>query len=157
MGLLDKLKKKKGEEASKEEAQVKVEAPAKKKEVKKVSESKKVEKKQAPASEKTQKKVKKGSSLGNAYKVLIRPHISEKATGNESNGVYTFVVERNATKVEIKKAIQQVYGVLPKTVRVIHMDGKKVRFGRSQGRRKDWKKAMVTLPKGTQIDVHAGV
>jgi large subunit ribosomal protein L23 len=150
MGLLDKVKKsKKVEKAEKVDAEVKV---AEKKTAKKTT--KKAETKKTEATPAVKKATGKS---GNAYKVMLKPHISEKSAYGEANGVYTFVVERESTKVEIKQAMTEIYGVTPKKVRVIHMDGKKVRFGRTKGRRKDWKKAIITLPKGSRIDIHAGV
>jgi len=89
--------------------------------------------------------------------VLIAPRVSEKATRIESTGVYTFMVNPKATKVEIKQAVLQQYGVLPTHVRVQHVEGKIASFGRTRGRRSDWKKAVVTLPKGKTITVHEHV
>jgi len=116
-------------------------------------------KSEKPVKKETNKDVAKtGKSLtGNAFKVLVRPLISEKAAVSESNGVYQFVVNRNSTKVEIKNAIKQVYGVVPLKIRIINIQGKSVRFGRSMGRRSDWKKALVTLSKGQSINIHEGV
>ena len=66
-------------------------------------------------------------------------------------------VGKTATKDAIKKAIKDVYGIKPRRVNVIHTDGKNVRFGRFKGRRSDYKKAIVTLPKGQKIEIHEGV
>lgn len=88
---------------------------------------------------------------------LLHPHITEKAADLASRGVYVFVVNKKATRVDVGAAVKAIYGVQPTSVRVINMDGKRVRFGRFNGRRSDWKKAMVTLPTGTTIDVHQGV
>jgi large subunit ribosomal protein L23 len=145
MGLLDRWSKKT------EEEQLKA-AESNASDV--VVDEKKKEKTSKTASKatKTKKQV-----TGNAYKVLVRPIISEKAASSESNGVYTFVVAINANKIEIKKAIKQVYGIMPKKVRVMNMEGKRKRFGRRFGRRNDWKKAIITLPKGQSINIHEGV
>ena len=83
--------------------------------------------------------------------------MSEKAAMHEATGTYTFKVHPRATKIAIKKAIQSIYHVSPVSVRVMHTQGKAVRFGRFLGKRKDWKKAIVTLPKGTTIAIHEGV
>jgi len=88
---------------------------------------------------------------------LLHPHVTEKAATLASQGVYVFVVNKKATRIDVGAAVKAIYGVQPKSVRVINMDGKSVRFGRFNGRRSDWKKAMVTLPKGATIDVHQGV
>lgn len=99
----------------------------------------------------------KGKVVGSAYRVLIRPVISEKAATQEVRGVYTFIVENNVSKDAIKKAVEQVYGVRPAMVRTVNYEGKQVRFGYRKGRRSDWKKAIVTLPKGHTIHIHEGV
>lgn len=94
---------------------------------------------------------------GNAYRVLLRPHLSEKAVARESGGTYTFVVHPSATKHAVQDAVLRVYGVAPARVRMMNMEGKIRRFGRMTGRRSDWKKAIVTLPKGKTISIHEGV
>lgn len=92
-----------------------------------------------------------------AKRVLLGVHVSEKAAGTESTGRYTFRVALNATKYDIKHAIAHAYGVVPTAVRVMNVEGKTVRFGRTTGKRSDWKKAVVTLPAGSHIDIHSGV
>lgn len=91
------------------------------------------------------------------YRVLLRPLISEKAATAESHLIYTFMVARHANKEQIKRAISEIYKVKPQKVRVINMEGKTARHGRSVGRRGDWKKAIITLPKGQSISIHEGV
>jgi len=106
---------------------------------------------------KTVKKTVKKTKSQIAYKVLISSVVSEKAAVAETSGTYTFRVAINATKGQIKNAVSHVYNVKPKKVRVINMDGKRLHFGKNKGRRKDWKKAIVTLSKGQTIDIHEGV
>jgi len=96
-----------------------------------------------------------GKSVGK--RVLVRPVVSEKSTHAVAQGKYTFVVTTDSTKVDIKQAVRALYGVEPTHVRVMNFEGKRVRFGRRLGRRSDWKKAVVTLPKGKTISVHEGV
>lgn len=93
----------------------------------------------------------------NAYKILVKPLITEKATNLSAENKYLFEVSMGSNKVEIKKAIQDVYGVEPEKINIIRSEGKKVRYGRSMGKKKDWKKAMVTLPKGKTINIYEGV
>ncbi len=150
MGLLDKLTKKKEviKALDKKSAESSVEEKNDDIIVSDATDTKNVKK----------KAVKKNTTIhSNAYKILVRPIISEKALSGESEGVYTFEVSLDSTKVGIKKAVQTVYGVLPKKVHIMNMDGKRVRFGRVLGRRKDWKKAMIFLPKGKTINIHEGV
>lgn len=89
--------------------------------------------------------------------ILLAPLVSEKATGAEKTGAYTFKVARRANKMEIKNAVKSVYGVEPLSVRTMMFQGKNMRFGGNHGKRSDWKKAVVTLPKGTVISIHEGV
>ena len=70
---------------------------------------------------------------------------------------YFFEVAKNANKIEVAKAIQEIYGVKPVSVNIIRMQGKKVGQGRTRGKRKDWKKAIITLKKGESIKVYEGV
>lgn len=106
------------------------------------------------------KEVKKSSKdkvYGNAYRILVNPLITEKASMEGASGKYTFEVAINSNKVEIAKAFEEVYGIKPSSVNSIKMEGKKVRHGKSQGKRKDWKKAIITLPKGKTINLYEGV
>lgn len=93
----------------------------------------------------------------NAYKVLISPLISEKAADGSKFNQYTFLVNTDSNKSEIKKAILAVYGVLPVKVNIIYAQGKKINFGKFRGKRKDWKKAIITLSKEEQIQIYEGI
>lgn len=97
------------------------------------------------------------SSGSRAEKVIVRPLLSERASDGEARGVYTFVVAKEASKPAIAKAVSDLYGVVPVSVRVANIQGKPVRLGRRFSKRSDWKKAMVTMPRGTQLSIHAGV
>ena len=92
-----------------------------------------------------------------AYRFLLRPVISEKATISVSDGKYTFEVSGDANKVAIKKAIEEIYGVKPTRVNIINQGGKHVRFGRKFGQTKNVKKAIVTLKKGDSIKLYEGI
>lgn len=102
-------------------------------------------------------KAEKRADSKNAYKVLVRPLITEKAARLGVENKYFFAVNPNTNKVEIKKAIAALYHVKPIHVAVMNMGGKYVRAGRSFGRRKDWKKAIITLKAGDKITVYEGV
>lgn len=87
------------------------------------------------------------------YQVLLAPHVSEKTTvAAEMQGRHTFRVARNATKLEIRKAVEKLFDVKVDSVQVINVNGKVKRFGRSVGRRSDWKKAVVRLAEGQDLD-----
>jgi len=92
-----------------------------------------------------------------AHRVLVKPLVTEKAADMGAHGQYAFVVDTKMNKIEIKKAIRSVYNVEPVAVNIINMIGKSVRYGRSFGRRKNWKKAIVTLKPGDKIEIYEGV
>ena len=86
--------------------------------------------------------------------VVIAPHVSEKAARIATEGSqYVFRVRRNATKPEIRAAVEFLFEVKVDTVNVVNQPGKAKRFGRSSGRRQDWKKAYVRLAEGQQIEL----
>jgi large subunit ribosomal protein L23 len=93
----------------------------------------------------------------NAYRILMKPLVTEKASVLAAENKYFFGVYPGANKIEIAKAIKEVYGVKPIDVNIINMRGKNVRSGKTAGKRKRWKKAIITLPKGTTIKVYEGV
>lgn len=87
------------------------------------------------------------------YKVLLGPHISEKATVvAEEHGQYVFKVAKDATKLEIKKAVEQLFEVSVNSVRTAVVKGKTKRTRFGMGKRSDWKKAYVSLEQGQEID-----
>ncbi|MBI3902817.1 MAG: 50S ribosomal protein L23 [Nitrosomonadales bacterium] len=89
--------------------------------------------------------------------VLLAPQISEKATYvAEKDEQVIFRVVSDATKPEIKAAVELMFKVNVQSVQVANVKGKNKRFGRSLGRRKDWKKAYVCLASGQEINFAAG-
>jgi large subunit ribosomal protein L23 len=90
-------------------------------------------------------------------RIILRPLVTEKAAVAQSLNKYAFIVKRDATKPEIKRAIKEIYGILPVAVNVVHVDGKIRNAGKHRGRRQDYKKALVTLPVGKSIAIHEGV
>lgn len=101
-------------------------------------------------------KQQKKRETGPAYRVLVRPLITEKGNLLASNGQYLFAVNPHSNKLEVAEAVERVYGVRPRHVNVMNVRGKHVRYGRTTGSTKSWKKAIVTLPKGKTIDVFEG-
>ena len=88
--------------------------------------------------------------------VLIGPHVTEKTSlAMQNNNQYTFRVRRNATKTDIKAAVELMFEVKVSGVQVVNEPGKARRFGKLQGRTQDWKKAYVSLVKGQAIDYEA--
>lgn len=85
--------------------------------------------------------------------VLLSPIVSEKSTiAAEDNNRFVFKVQKVATKLEIKKAVEMMFDVEVDSVQVLNVKGKVKRFGRSLGKRSDWKKAYVKLKSGHDID-----
>lgn len=103
------------------------------------------------------KKTEVRSAYGNAYRILIKPLVTEKVSNLGALNKYVFAVAGGANKIEIAKAIKEIYGIKPVGVNIIKMIGKKARYGKISGKRKDWKKAIVTLPKGETIKIYEGV
>ena len=79
------------------------------------------------------------------YDIILKPILSEKSYADISNKKYTFKVAKSANKVEIKKAIEDIFGVKVKSVNTANIDGKLKRQGKTQGYTSDYKKAYVTL------------
>ena len=89
--------------------------------------------------------------------IIVRPVITEKAMKSAENNQVTFVVRGEATKTQIKKAIEGIFGIEVKAVNTLNQKGKVKLFRGQKGVRSDVKKAIVTLAKGQTIDVTAGV
>lgn len=88
--------------------------------------------------------------------VLRAPVISEKSTiAAEANKQFVFSVQKQATKNQIKQAVELMFEVKVDSVRVLNVKGKKKRFGQTLGKRSDWKKAYVKLKEGHDIDFSA--
>jgi len=96
------------------------------------------------------------TSLRN-YDVIQSPVITEKATLGSENNQVTFKVAIDATKPEIKKAVEALFDVKVTKVNTLRQEGKIKRFRGVKGKRAEYKKAMVTLAEGSSIDVTTGV
>jgi len=91
------------------------------------------------------------------YSVIKRPLITEKSSRQkESQNRYLFEVDRRANKIEIKRAVEQLFRVKVDRVNASRVHGKVKRLGRNVGKRPDWKKAVVLLKKGDRIDFFEG-
>ena len=91
------------------------------------------------------------------YDIIRQPVITEKATMASEHGAVVFEVAMDATKPQIKEAVEGVFGVKVKAVNTTVTKGKVKRFRGLLGRRKDVKKAYVTLEEGNTIDVTTGL
>lgn len=88
--------------------------------------------------------------------VLIAPVVSEKSYGLLDNNKYTFVVHPDANKTEIKIAVEKVFNVKVTSVNTLNRQGKARRTARGIGKRKDTKRAIVSLAEGHRIDIFGG-
>ncbi len=85
--------------------------------------------------------------------IIIAPVITEKSMANRQNNVYTFKVSKDATKTDIKKAVEEAFKVSVKSVNTLNTKSKRKRVGRYSGRTKTFKKAIVTLNEGSSIEI----
>lgn len=102
-------------------------------------------------------KAKKKDAAEWMYNVIQEPHITEKATLGSEHGQVTFRVAKDATKEQIKEAVEALFGVKVKGVNTLIQKGKTKRFRGIMGRRNDFKKAIVSLEDGQMIDTGTGI
>lgn len=95
--------------------------------------------------------------MSNARDVLIRPLITEKSTALMQENKYTFIVPLTANKIEIRQAVEEIFKAKVLSVHTVRVMGKTKRMGKTQGKRPDYKKAIVTLAPGSQIEFFEGV
>lgn len=95
--------------------------------------------------------------MARADEIIIRPIISERSMDLVNENKYAFFVDKRANKVEIKKAVEELFEVGVETVNTVNIPGKKKRLGRSVGRTPDRKKAIVTLKEGDKIEIFEGL
>ncbi len=91
------------------------------------------------------------------YQVIVSPVVTEKATRLNEFSQVTFRVALDATKPEIRAAVEKLFGVNVEAVNTVVMKGKTKRFRGREGRRSDWKKAVVRLQAGQTIDLTTGL
>ena len=87
------------------------------------------------------------------YQIIKRPLVTEKTTLAKESNKYHFEVDRRANKIEIGQAVEKLFKVKVVNVRTMNMAGKKKRVGKVLGRKRDWKKAIVTLAPGSSIEI----
>lgn len=86
--------------------------------------------------------------------IISAPIVSEKsAMATDSANQYVFKVQKNSTKLQVKNAVELMFNVKVESVRILNVKGKIKRFGRSLGKRSDWKKAYVKLHTGHSIEL----
>lgn len=89
--------------------------------------------------------------------IIRRPIISERTMDLLAENKYTFEVDIKATKPQIREAVEQIFNVDVEKVNTMRVRGKKRRMGRSEGKRPDWKKAIVTVKEGQRIELFEGL
>lgn len=93
-----------------------------------------------------------------AYEIIEAPLITEKSMTATEHGKYTFRVAKTANKIEIAKAVEEVFNVKVDSVNTMTVKGKKKRIGRHpEGKTADWKKAIVSLKPGNKIEIFEGM
>lgn len=91
-------------------------------------------------------------------KIILRPLLTEKnALLKETQNRVAFEVAKDANKLEIKRAVEDAFKVSVEAVNVVNVKGKVKRLGRNLGKRRDWKKAVITLKEGSTIEFFEGV
>jgi large subunit ribosomal protein L23 len=87
--------------------------------------------------------------------VIRKPVVTEKSMANQQKSVYTFIVAPDATKPEVKQSVEKAFNVKVEEVRTVKVKGKLKRMKNQllEGKRKDWKKAYVTLKEGFRLDI----
>ncbi len=96
--------------------------------------------------------------MDNARDIIISPLISEKTMKlMEENNAYTFKVAKKANKIQIRQAIEEIFNVKVVKVNTMNMKGKRKRLGFTEGKRPDWKKAIIKLDDGDSIEIFEGV
>jgi len=150
MALFDFLKRKKEIEKAKKKKVTKT--PAKKPVETSVvkSEKKKVEKPEVVSQAPT---FKTKRSTDFSYEAVKQPHISEKSTYLAEKNQYVFEISPNHNKNEVRKAVEGLYGVDVLSVNIIKIPAKKRRLGKTQGFRKQFKKAIVKIKEGQKIEI----
>lgn len=83
--------------------------------------------------------------MKNPHDIIVRPWITEKSMDMQQQRKYVFVVDSRSNRTEIKNALESIFGVKVAKVNTVNMRGKVKRMGRFEGKRPDWKKAIVTL------------
>lgn len=96
--------------------------------------------------------------MKNPHDIIIKPIITERSMEDMEEKKYTFKVDKRANKVEIRNAVEEIFNVKVSKVNTMNMQGKKKRMGRFEGKRADWKKAIVQLTEDSKgIEFFEGV
>ena len=89
------------------------------------------------------------------FQVIERPLVTEKGTLLQQMNQYCFAVHPRATKLDVARAVEEIFKVTVRAVRTMNVRGKKKRVGQQVGKTPDWKKAIVTLKEGERIELES--
>jgi large subunit ribosomal protein L23 len=95
--------------------------------------------------------------MRSARQIIVRPVVTERSTALGEQDAFTFIVAEDANKIEIRRAVEELFDVKVQSVNTMRYRGKLRRVGRSAGRRASFKKAIVKLVDGERIDVYEGI
>jgi large subunit ribosomal protein L23 len=95
--------------------------------------------------------------MRSARQIIVRPVVTERSTSLGEQDAFTFIVAEDANKIEIRRAVEELFDVKVQSVNTMRYRGKLRRVGRSTGRRASFKKAIVKLVEGERIDVYEGI
>ena len=154
MALKDLFKRKKKKAKTLKSAKIKKPASTKKDETdKEKTAAKKTEKEKKETKKTTLPKKEKKRAKSEAFRILKSPHVTERATDLVAKNRYVFNVWKRTNKNEIKKAVEDIYGVDVLNVRIINVPAKKRKLGRIEGERAGYKKAIVRVKEGQKIEI----
>ena len=92
------------------------------------------------------------------HDIIVKPLLTEKSTLlRETHNKVSFEVRKDANKIDVKRAVEQVLKVKVQSVNVIRIEGKKKRLGKYEGKKNNWKKAIVTLKPGEKLTLFEGL
>ena len=92
-----------------------------------------------------------------ARDIIVKPIITERSVAGIEENKYTFKVSKDANKIDVKRAIEEIFKVKVIDVKTMNVKGKMKRMGKNIGKRPDWKKAIITLKDGDKIEVVEGL
>lgn len=95
--------------------------------------------------------------MKNARDIIVKPIVSERSVASMEQNKYTFRVDLKANKIDIKRAVEEIFKVKVLDVKTMVVKGKVKKMGRFEGKRSDWKKAIVTLKDGDKIEIIEGL
>ena len=157
MGIFDKFKNKKDDDSTDDKKSAVVSKPVKEETKAKIEPKIKSENKVEDVVAHETETVSKTGAKENLFGVLVRPIVTEKSSMLGALNQYAFLVSADANKIQVARAVKEMYGVTPSRVNILNKSGRKVRYGKTYGRTSDTRKAIVFLPEGKSITIYEGI